>query len=60
MMPNKKECASMPRRGYRNLTIPEGVYKKLEKYVENHGCYVSFLEVVREALSEYLKSRRRL
>ncbi len=47
----------MSRRGYRSLTIPEGLYKKLEKYVEqSKGSYVSISEVVREALREYLKN----
>ena len=46
----------MPRRGYRSLTIPEGLYKKIEKYIDkSNGSYVSISEVVREALREYLK-----
>lgn len=48
----------MPRRGYRSLTIPEGLYKQLEKYVESHSGYVSISEVVREALREFLKKNR--
>jgi Arc/MetJ-type ribon-helix-helix transcriptional regulator len=44
------------RKDYRSLTIPEGLYNELEKYVErSNGSYVSILEVVREALKEYLK-----
>jgi len=47
----------MPRRGYRSLAIPEGLYKELEKYIEqSNGSYVSISEVVREALREYLKN----
>lgn len=46
----------MPRRGYRSLTIPDGLYKELEKYYEKtNGIYVTISEVVREALREYLK-----
>jgi Arc/MetJ-type ribon-helix-helix transcriptional regulator len=46
----------MSRRGYRSLTIPEGLYKKIEKYIDkSNGSYVSISEVVREALREYLK-----
>jgi Arc/MetJ-type ribon-helix-helix transcriptional regulator len=45
------------RKDYRSLTIPEGLYNELEKYVErSNGSYVSILEVVREALKEYLKN----
>ena len=48
----------MPRRGYKSLTIPEGLYKELEKYIEkSNGSYVSISEVVREALREYLKNK---
>ena len=46
----------MPRSGYRSLTIPEGLYRELEKYVElSNGSYVSISEVVREAIRDYLK-----
>ena len=47
----------MPRRGYRSLTIPEGLYNELEKYFDkSNGTYVTMLEVIREALREYLKN----
>jgi Arc/MetJ-type ribon-helix-helix transcriptional regulator len=47
----------MPRNNYRSLTIPEGLYKKLEQFVEqSNGAYVSVAEVVREALRHYLAS----
>jgi len=47
----------MSRKEYRSLTIPEGLYKELEKYIErSNGGYVSISEVVREALREYLKN----
>jgi Arc/MetJ-type ribon-helix-helix transcriptional regulator len=47
----------MPRRGYRSLTIPEGLYAELEKYFkESNGIYVTISEVVREALREYFKN----
>jgi Arc/MetJ-type ribon-helix-helix transcriptional regulator len=47
---------AMPRRGYRSLTIPEGLYQELEKFVElSNGSYVSISEVVREAIRGYLR-----
>lgn len=47
---------NMPRRRYKSLTIPDGLYRQLEKYVEDSGgYYVSISEVVREALRDYLK-----
>lgn len=46
----------MPRHGYRGLSIPEGLYREIEEYVEqSNGRYVSVSEVVREALREYLR-----
>jgi Arc/MetJ-type ribon-helix-helix transcriptional regulator len=46
----------MPRNGYRSLTIPEGLYQELEKFVElSNGSYVSISEVVREAIRGYLR-----
>jgi len=47
----------MPKRGFRSLTIPEGLYKELEKYFkQTNGIYVTVSEVLREALREYLKN----
>ncbi|UCH01519.1 MAG: hypothetical protein JSV20_06560 [Candidatus Bathyarchaeota archaeon] len=47
----------MPKKGYKSLTIPEGLYKELENYViQSNGRYVSISEVVREALRNYLKN----
>ena len=49
----------MSRSNYKSLTIPEGLYHELEKFVENSGgYYVSISEVVREALRQYLKTRQ--
>jgi Arc/MetJ-type ribon-helix-helix transcriptional regulator len=46
----------MSRKDYRSLTIPEGLWLELEKYVEqSNGYYVSISEVVREALRTYLR-----
>ena len=46
----------MPRSGYRSLTIPEGLYQELEKFVElSNGSYVSIAEVVREAIRGFLR-----
>ena len=48
----------MSRKNYRSLTLPEGLYKELEKYIDqSNGSYVSVSEVVREALREYLKNK---
>ena len=45
----------MARKDYRSLTIPEGLYQELERFVEqSNGAYVSVAEVVREALRHYL------
>ncbi len=42
---------------YKNMLIPEDLYKELKKYVEqSNGSYISISEVVREALREYLKT----
>jgi Arc/MetJ-type ribon-helix-helix transcriptional regulator len=46
----------MPRSGYRSLTIPEGLYRELEKIIElSNGSYVSISEVVRDAIRAYLR-----
>jgi Arc/MetJ-type ribon-helix-helix transcriptional regulator len=48
---------AMPRNGFKSLTIPEGLYLELEKFVnDSNGYYVSISEVVREALRAYLRS----
>jgi Arc/MetJ-type ribon-helix-helix transcriptional regulator len=48
----------MPRKDYRSLTIPKGLYLELEKFVEqSNGSYVSISEVVREALRAYLRKQ---
>ena len=49
----------MSRKDYRSLTIPIGVYKALEQYMEqSKGSYVSIAEVVREALRAYLQAHK--
>jgi Arc/MetJ-type ribon-helix-helix transcriptional regulator len=48
----------MSRNGFKSLTIPEGLYKEIEKYVEqSNGYYVSISEVVREAIRDYLTDK---
>jgi Arc/MetJ-type ribon-helix-helix transcriptional regulator len=48
----------MSRKDYRSLTIHEGLYLELEKFVaQSNGYYVSISEVVREALRDYLKKQ---
>jgi Arc/MetJ-type ribon-helix-helix transcriptional regulator len=49
----------MSRKEYRSLTLPEGLYQELEKFVaHSKGYYVSVAEVVREALRDYLKKQQ--
>ena len=49
----------MSRNGFKSITIPEGLYLELEKYVDqSKGYYVSISEVVREALRAYLRKQR--
>jgi Arc/MetJ-type ribon-helix-helix transcriptional regulator len=48
----------MSRNEFRGITLPEGLYRQLENFVEqSNGYYVSVTEVVREALREYLKKQ---
>jgi Arc/MetJ-type ribon-helix-helix transcriptional regulator len=43
------------RKGYRNLSIPEQLYREIEEFMEkSKGRYVSVAEVVREAIREFL------
>jgi metal-responsive CopG/Arc/MetJ family transcriptional regulator len=47
----------MAKSEFRSITIPEGLYKELEKYYnQTNGIYVTVSEVLREALREYLKN----
>ena len=49
---------AMSRKEYRSLTLPAGLYLKLEKFVaQSNGYYVSVAEVVREALRDYLRKQ---
>ena len=48
----------MSRKDYRSITLPEGLYQELEKFVDtSNGYYVSIAEVVREALRDYLRKQ---
>jgi len=48
----------MSRKDYRSITLPEGLYLELEKFVDrSNGYYVSIAEVVREALRDYLRKQ---
>lgn len=48
----------MSRNGFKSLTIPEGLYKEMEKYVEqSNGYSVSISEVIREAVRDYLVNK---
>ena len=50
----------MVRKGYRNCSIPEKLFKDLEKFVENsNGRYVSVAEAVREAIREFLEKEKK-
>lgn len=45
----------MSRREYRAITLPEGLYRDIQKYLEeSQGRYVSISEIVREAIREFL------
>ena len=49
----------MVRKGYRNLSIPEQLFKELEAYVKkSNGRYVSVAETVREAVREFLEKQK--
>jgi Arc/MetJ-type ribon-helix-helix transcriptional regulator len=46
------------RKGYRNLSIPEELYKSIEDFVKkSKGRYVSVAEVMREAIREFLEKQ---
>ena len=47
----------MAKKGYRSVTIPEGLYLKLEKILESDVGYVNVTEIIREALRIYLKNK---
>jgi len=50
----------MVRKGYRNLSIPEQLFKELEAFVEkSNGKYVSVAETVREAVREFLEKQKK-
>lgn len=45
----------MSRREYRAITLPEGLYRDIQKHLEaSQGRYVSISEIVREAIREFL------
>ena len=51
----------MPRREYRAITLPEGLYRDIQKYLEeSQGRYVSISEIVREAIREFLSKSQTL
>ena len=47
----------MAKKGFRSVTIPEGLYLQLEKILESDVGYVNVTEIVREALRIYLKNK---
>jgi Arc/MetJ-type ribon-helix-helix transcriptional regulator len=48
----------MSRKDYRSVTLSEGLYLELEKFVaQSNGYYVSIAKVVREALRDYLRKQ---
>jgi Arc/MetJ-type ribon-helix-helix transcriptional regulator len=48
----------MVRTGFHSITLPDGLYRELEQFVErSNGYYVSITEVVREALRTFLRQR---
>ena len=45
----------MPRTGYKSIVIPEVLYNRIKRHVENSkGRYVSISEVVRKAVWKFL------
>jgi Arc/MetJ-type ribon-helix-helix transcriptional regulator len=50
----------MVRKGYRNLSIPEQLYKEIETLVkQSNGKYVSVLEAARVAIREFLEKQKK-
>jgi Arc/MetJ-type ribon-helix-helix transcriptional regulator len=46
----------MPKKGYRSVLIPEELYLRIKKHIEDsEGRYVTISEVVREAVWTFLK-----
>jgi Arc/MetJ-type ribon-helix-helix transcriptional regulator len=46
------------RTGFHSITLPVGLYRELEQFVErSNGFYISVTEVVREALRDYLRQQ---
>jgi metal-responsive CopG/Arc/MetJ family transcriptional regulator len=46
----------MSRNKYRSITLPEGLYQELEKYLKaSKGHYITVSEIVREALRDFFK-----
>jgi Arc/MetJ-type ribon-helix-helix transcriptional regulator len=49
------------RKGYRNLSIPDQLFRELEDFVKkSKGRYVSVAEVVREAIREFLERHKEI
>jgi Arc/MetJ-type ribon-helix-helix transcriptional regulator len=47
----------MPKKGYRNVKIPEELFLRIQEHVEaSEGRYLSISEVVRKALWEFLNA----
>ncbi len=45
----------MPKKNYKSIVIPEVLYNRIKKHVENSGGrYVSISEVVRKAVWKFL------
>jgi metal-responsive CopG/Arc/MetJ family transcriptional regulator len=49
----------MTRNNYRSITLPEGLYHELEKYLKaSKGHYITVSEIVREALRDFFKKQQ--
>ena len=50
----------MVRKGYRSVSLPEGLYEELDRFViKAKGKYVSVAEVLRVAVREFLERKEK-
>jgi len=47
----------MPREGWKDVNIPNGLHQKLKKLVEHRPEFTSVPELVRHILADYVKSQ---
>lgn len=55
----------MPKEGFTTITIPEPVYKKVKKFIEEYNNHIGFKRfrsvshLTEEAVAEFLKEKRK-